>query len=418
MEENFIDNSIYILYSGKDENVLKIKDKIKAYIKYKLKLDVFDYQDKEKALRADGDERYKRMDTLLQAIQDGKVVVLHLDNYYLNSLYCLDELNILGQQNPQFYNRNLICLVHDKTLLNKIYELEISDLLKNIDKTIESFENKGYNLDGYRTNIKNFFNALKEYRYKAMECTTDEQIKEACNNINLMVRSFKEYIDKLKKEEAERKKAFKNINELLPKINENTTKKPNKNPLTPKILKSFYKSNFRTISLLLDGEEKPIDDIFVNLAIINEEKKEKDKEKTINTRNDILSSYEEIYKPKEPIDIKDLISKAKVSNTSKALIFGKAGIGKTTLCKYIAYNWANGKLFSEFDYVIYLPLRDWQDDGGLKTAIKNQYLGRDEKRDFDIDRDKTLFLFDGYDEIKEETKKVLNKEIKAYSLNY
>ena len=51
-------------------------------------------------------------------------------------------------------------------------------------------------------------------------------------------------------------------------------------------------------------------------------------------RDKIINSYEEIYKPKEPIPIENLIEKSSKSNSAKALIYGKAGIGKTTFCKY------------------------------------------------------------------------------------
>ncbi len=61
------------------------------------------------------------------------------------------------------------------------------------------------------------------------------------------------------------------------------------NVLTPNILKKKYINNFKTISLLAN-DKKPIDDIFVNLAIIKEQKKKKDNPKLIN-REPILSSY-------------------------------------------------------------------------------------------------------------------------------
>jgi len=112
--------------------------------------------------------------------------------------------------------------------------------------------------------------------------------------------------------------------------------------LTPTILQNTYLKKFDSISLLTK-KPKPIDEIFINLAIIKEQKEEKNKGNLIN-REAILSSYEEIYKPKEPIEIKELINTA-----NKSLVYGKAGIGKTTLCKYIAYKWAKGELYNEFE---------------------------------------------------------------------
>ena len=41
----------------------------------------------------------------------------------------------------------------------------------------------------------------------------------------------------------------------------------------------------------------------------------------------------------------------------KVLVEGDAGIGKTTLCIAVSEDWANGKLFQQFQLVLYLPLR-------------------------------------------------------------
>lgn len=38
--------------------------------------------------------------------------------------------------------------------------------------------------------------------------------------------------------------------------------------------KSYYQNNFKTIPLLIEDDKKPIDDIYVNLAIIKDEKEE------------------------------------------------------------------------------------------------------------------------------------------------
>ncbi|SFV52913.1 hypothetical protein MNB_SV-12-1354 [hydrothermal vent metagenome] len=180
-------------------------------------------------------------------------------------------------------------------------------------------------------------------------------------------------------------------------------------------LKDRYLNHFNTISLLLD-KPKPIDEIFINLAIIKE-KKEEDKKEEANkiNREALLNSYEEIHKPKEPIEIKELINTSK-----KSLIYGKAGIGKTTLCKYIAYKWAKGELYSEFTYVIYIPLREWK-NRGLKGAIRDYYYSQDEKDitlDIKENSQKMLFLFDGYDELDGDKKKALIREIELYNLTY
>ena len=185
------------------------------------------------------------------------------------------------------------------------------------------------------------------------------------------------------------------------------------NTLFSHILKNKYLNNFKTISLLTNTS-KPINDIeeFINLAIIKE-REEKEDEKKLIKRELILNSYEEIHKPKEPIAIKELINTSK-----KSLIYGKAGIGKTTLCKYISYKWAKGEIYKEFEYIIYLPLREWK-NGGIKGAIKDYYYSLDEKElNIDFNAYKILFLFDGYDELDSDKKKDLRDEIDKYALSH
>ncbi len=175
-----------------------------------------------------------------------------------------------------------------------------------------------------------------------------------------------------------------------------------------------YLDNFKTISLLIEDEKKPIDDIYVNLAIIREEKEEdiKDKSKVLDR-----DKNEEIYKPKEPIAVEELIEKSSKYNSAKALIYGKAGIGKTTFCKYIAYRWAKGELYSEFDNIVYIALREWKSDG-LESIVKKIYFEEKHKnKAIEIDQSKTLFFFDGYDELSDTS--LLHGAIKKYNLqNY
>ena len=46
-----------------------------------------------------------------------------------------------------------------------------------------------------------------------------------------------------------------------------------------------------------------------------------------------------------------------VRKVRKVLVEGDAGIGKTTLCISVSEDWANGKLFQQFELVLHLPLR-------------------------------------------------------------
>ncbi len=78
----------------------------------------------------------------------------------------------------------------------------------------------------------------------------------------------------------------------------------------------------------------------------------------------------------------------------------------------------NQRSFQEFEYIIYIPLREWK-NGGLKGAIKNYYYSLDEKElDINFKDYKILFLFDGYDELNSNKKKDLRDEIEKYGLTH
>lgn len=185
------------------------------------------------------------------------------------------------------------------------------------------------------------------------------------------------------------------------------------NVLTSSILKEKYlnDNNFSTIKLLINSTPKPIEDIFINLAIIKD-KEEKQKDEKIPEKQIYDSNWETIHKPKDTIELKDLIKTSK-----KSLIYGKAGIGKTTLCKYISYMWATGKLYKDFEYVIYLPLRAWSSPR-LKEEIRKYYTSQyPEEIILDIENnDKILFLFDGYDELKADKKLEFKTAVKDSKL--
>ena len=108
------------------------------------------------------------------------------------------------------------------------------------------------------------------------------------------------------------------------------------------------------------------------------------------------------------------------------LVEGSPGIGKTTFCLKIAYDWANGKIpkersFPEFEIVLLLKCRDI--DGDVLEAINEQLLPEDEKlrkelidyiKEFHL-HGKVLLILDGLDELPEKFKpnvdKLLHKKI-------
>ena len=61
-------------------------------------------------------------------------------------------------------------------------------------------------------------------------------------------------------------------------------------------------------------------------------------------------------KPTQLVPYSDIFKKEKEQIIRKVLIEGGAGIGKTTFCISVSEDWANEKLFQEFEVLLFLPL--------------------------------------------------------------
>jgi|GEM_PF-6147854 len=184
-----------------------------------------------------------------------------------------------------------------------------------------------------------------------------------------------------------------------------------------KMLRDHY-SKMEHLTLLVSRKEEPIKKLYTRLAIIGEEEKKKKKEETkslkpgqalgqLEDRRPL--TYESIFEPKQPILLEKLFQHEKLKgDVKRVLIQGSAGIGKSTLCHYMAYRWAQGTLFQEFEYLLWLPLRrlsltiypnniEWNDyvakECGLESAQVSVLFNKPE-----IQR-KTLVVLDGYDEL-------------------
>ena len=98
------------------------------------------------------------------------------------------------------------------------------------------------------------------------------------------------------------------------------------------------------------------------------------------------------------------------------LVEGSPGIGKTTFCLKLAYDWAHGKIptgcsFPRFQFVLLLKCRDI--DGDIMDTIREQLLPRDINKETvekllhfmeDIhNQEKILIILDGLDELPEKS---------------
>ena len=138
-----------------------------------------------------------------------------------------------------------------------------------------------------------------------------------------------------------------------------------------------------------------LSDIYTRLRMVSREKKARAtaQQRVVET-TEIFNPHEECKQPR------------------KVLIEGMPGMGKTTYCNKVAYDWAiniknEGDCFPEFDLVLLLKCRDVEIESDLWGAIDDQLLPgeiqRKEKEEFfefiRQNQSKVLLILDGLDEL-------------------
>jgi len=179
------------------------------------------------------------------------------------------------------------------------------------------------------------------------------------------------------------------------------------------IIKYEYQRNNRIERLINPAQSFSIEQSYINLVIVNTKdqlEKEKQMDK-IQHSDAIMGTYEDIYGVKTTIEIKEILKSCK-GDKKQILVFGRAGIGKSTFCRYITYQWAKGSYWSEYELVALIPLRRLTTnrypagkeytlvDLVIKEVFSFELSDKEEqifKEQFDAN--KTLWILDGYDEI-------------------
>ena len=151
------------------------------------------------------------------------------------------------------------------------------------------------------------------------------------------------------------------------------------------------------------------DDIYTRLKVIYRKNTRGTATDRVVTMSEIFNRHEECEKPRV------------------VLIEGKPGMGKTTYCKKIVFDWATGKhaignCFPNFVIVLLIKCRDVE--SGLWEAIEDQLLprevGEDErKRFFDFichNQSNVLLVLDGLDEVSKEKLHMFSEIIQGREL--
>ncbi|CCF33003.1 hypothetical protein CH063_05274 [Colletotrichum higginsianum] len=174
----------------------------------------------------------------------------------------------------------------------------------------------------------------------------------------------------------------------------------------------------------LSGDPLRMDQCYINLALVElqraDSSERRSEEPALRSSPFSLSDRLKIETPHKDIQVKleALFDPRKmpdghVKPPQRILIRGRAGVGKTTLCKKIVYDFTHGTLWHDkFDRLLWIPLRNLKREArtnvpgyNMGDLFRHEYFSTPEATDL-IDAlwketysEKTLFILDGLDEI-------------------
>ena len=188
-----------------------------------------------------------------------------------------------------------------------------------------------------------------------------------------------------------------------------------------KLLRDEYNRRAKLRPLFwVNPMQLPLEKVYTRLEIVSrrrggnqgETKRWSDVNWAEDSRRDATSAEARANKV-NPCDVFGLLKENKDVMT---IVEGSPGIGKTTFCLKLAYDWANqsgsAASFPEFELVLLLKCRDI--DGDLTEAITEQLFPKDMSKDAreelfrfleDIEnQERVLIILDGLDELPEKSK--------------
>ncbi|KUL81955.1 hypothetical protein ZTR_10973 [Talaromyces verruculosus] len=169
----------------------------------------------------------------------------------------------------------------------------------------------------------------------------------------------------------------------------------------------------------LSGKPLDMQQCYINLSIIeykqngqNMPPQEKSLSSTFSLPNRLKLRADD---PEKEVTLPQLFLKRKLLDGRKAqprriLIRGRAGVGKTTLCKKIVHDFLRQQMWADlFDRIIWIPLRRLKGMSGLDEFFHQEFFKHEAERDglvtklwktaLDQTHKKTLWLLDGLDEV-------------------
>ena len=213
------------------------------------------------------------------------------------------------------------------------------------------------------------------------------------------------------------------------------------NLVVVELLKAEYKRRSQLRPLLWDSTiELPLENVYTRLKIVSRRKLPIQMEGiaimfhviAFEKGEDVMRLVEglksELVSGNDEVNLTDIFKTLEKGEVVKTLVEGSPGIGKTTFCLKLAYDWAHGKIpaessFPKFEVVLLLKCRDI--DGDIMGTIREQLLPRDIEEKIvekllhflkDIhNQQNILIILDGLDELPEKSQhhvdELLNRRI-------
>ncbi|KAF9948251.1 hypothetical protein BGZ72_009803 [Mortierella alpina] len=198
-------------------------------------------------------------------------------------------------------------------------------------------------------------------------------------------------------------------------------------------LKTYYEPDLAI--LRVSGDVLDLETCFVNLAIVEAAaQREKDKQdlKEQAALFHRIPSSEAVERANmmTPIPLEQLFDKRKLHDGKEdiprtILVQGRAGVGKTTLCKKLVHAHQSGLWKDRFDAVLWLPLRQIKAfksrtlEGLLREKFFTQGLGQADSalaHELGVyaQQGRVLFVLDGLDEIAKDTQREDSYALKGF----
>ncbi|RHZ66648.1 hypothetical protein CDV55_100496 [Aspergillus turcosus] len=156
-------------------------------------------------------------------------------------------------------------------------------------------------------------------------------------------------------------------------------------------LQEYYEMDNRLRIKRLSGDFLDMEQCYINLSIIEYQNKNQDTKSQAERRSSGFSLLNRLKitadTPEREVTLPDLFRDRKLPDGQmiqprRILIRGRAGVGKTTLCKKIVHDFYHKQMWETlFDRVIWIPLRRLKGMSSLDEFFRREYFSFQAERD-------------------------------------